>query len=240
MAKKTDSSLYTVLFSIGMVIIVGSLLAFFASFTKDMRETNEQVKAKIDILSAIGVDATRDNAEAIFNENIKKQYVIEGTTATENNEAYLIDVKKEQAKAKKGESQRLPLFEAEKEGNKVYILPVRGAGLWDAIWGYVALKDDLKTIDGVFFDHKGETPGLGANITQAYFKDDFKGEKIYDVKGNYAAVAISKSNGDPTNNDKEDNEVDAIGGATITGNGVAAMLKSGIKVYLPYFETLKK
>ncbi len=248
MAKK-DSNLYTVGFAIIMVIIVGSLLAGFASSTKAMRENNDKVKAQIDILSSIGVEADRSNATEKFAENIKEQYVIEGNQATLYDPSvdpkgkdlpYLIDIKKEQAKAKKGETQRLPLFVAEKEGKNVYIVPVRGAGLWDAIWGYIALKDDLQTIDGVFFDHKGETPGLGANITQAYFTDDFKGEKIYDLKGDFAAVAISKSNGDPSNEDKTDNEVDAIGGATITGNGVAAMLKSGIKVYLPYFETLKK
>lgn len=240
MAKKTDSNLYTILFSIGMVIIVGSLLAGFASSTKEKRENNDKVKAQIDILSSIGIEADRSNATQKFTENIKEQYVIEGTNATENPEAYLIDVKKEQAKAKKGETQRLPLFIAEKEGKKVYIIPVRGAGLWGPVWGYISLKDDLQTIEGVFFDHQSETPGLGANITQGYFTEDFIGEKIFDTAGNYAAVAISKSNGDPSNNDKEDNEVDAIGGATITGNGVAAMIKSGIKVYLPYFETLKK
>lgn len=240
MAKKTDSNLYTILFSIGMVIIVGSLLAFFASFTKDSRENNDKVKAQVDILSSIGIEANRSNATEKFTKNIKKQYVIEGTNATENLEAYLIDIKKEQAKAKNGEIQRLPLFIAEKEGKTIYIVPIRGIGLWGPMWGYVGLKDDLETIEGVFFDHQSETPGLGSNITQSYFTDDFKGEKIYDIKGNYAGVAVSKSNNDPLNNDKTDNEVDAIGGATITGNGVAAMLKSGIKAYLPYFKTLKK
>lgn len=248
MAKK-DSNLYTVVFAIIMVIIVGSLLAGFASRTKEMRENNNKVKAQMDILSALGIEANRSNATQMFADNIKEQYVIEGNKATLYDPSsdpkgkdlpYLIDIKKEQAKAKKGETQRLPLFVAEKEGKKIYIVPVRGAGLWDAIWGYIALKDDLQTIDGVFFDHKGETPGLGANITQTYFTDDFKGEKIYNTKGDFAGVAISKSNGDPSNEDKTDNEVDAIGGATITGNGVAAMLKSGVKVYLPYFETLKK
>ncbi len=248
MAKK-DSNIYTIVFSIIMVIIVGSLLAGFASFTKDMRANNDKIKAQIDILSSIGVKADRSNAAEKFIENITEQYVIEGKQATLYNPStdstgkdlpYLIDIKKEQAKAKKGETQRLPLFIAEKEGKKVYIIPVRGVGLWGPMWGYVGLKDDLQTIEGVFFDHQSETPGLGANITQPYFTNDFRGEKIYDLEENFVAVAVSKSNGDPLNNDKTDNEVDAIGGATITGDGIAAMLKSGIKLYLPYFETLKK
>ena len=134
----------------------------------------------------------------------------------------------------------MPLFVGEKEGEKIYIVPVRGNGLWDAIWGYVALNGDLKSIYGVFFDHKGETPGLGANITEPFFKDDFKGEMLYDASGDFKSVEISKSNGDPNNVDKTDNQVDAISGATITGNGVGTMLKKDIRLYLPYFETLKK
>ncbi|AWM14046.1 NADH:ubiquinone reductase (Na(+)-transporting) subunit C [Flavobacterium sp. NRK F10] len=238
--KRTDSNVYTIVFAVILVVVVGSLLAFFANATKEMRDNNDKVKTQIDILSSMGVEATRTNATEMFGQYIKKQYVVEGTTATENAEAYLIDVKKEQDAAKAGKVQRLPLFIGEKDGKTIYIFPVRGNGLWDAIWGYVALNDDLKSIYGVFFDHKGETPGLGANITESFFKDDFKGEMIYDKDGNYKSVTTSKSNADPNNVDKTDNEVDAISGATITSNGVSAMLKKGISLYLPYFETLKK
>ncbi|UOX34391.1 NADH:ubiquinone reductase (Na(+)-transporting) subunit C [Flavobacterium sediminilitoris] len=238
--KRTDSNLYTIIFSVILVVVVGSLLAFFASATKEMRDNNDKVKTQMDILSAMGIDSDRTNATETFNKYIKEQFVIEGEKVTEDKEAYLINIKKELDNAKQGKVQKLPLFVGEKEGKKIYIVPVRGNGLWDAIWGYVALNDDLKSINGVYFDHKGETPGLGANITEAFFEDDFKGEMIFDAEGNYKSVEISKSNGDPNNVDKSDNQVDAISGATITGNGVGAMLKSGIKLYLPYFETIKK
>lgn len=238
--KRTDSNSYTIIFSVVMVVVVGSLLAFFANFTKDLRIKNDQVKAQIDILSAIGVDANRSNATEMFTQYIKEQKVIAGTEVSDDNKAYLINVKKEQDAAKKGGVQKLPLFVAEKEGKKIYIIPVRGNGLWDAIWGYIALNDDLKSINGVYFDHKGETPGLGANITETFFTSDFKGESIYDASGAFKGIEISKSNADPNNEDKKDNQVDAISGATITGNGVGAMINSGIKAYLPYFETLKK
>ena len=239
-AKRTDSNSYTIIFSLVMVVVVGSLLAFFANFTKDLRVKNDQVKAQIDILSAIGVPAERSNATEMFDKYIKSQKVIKGTEVSDDDKAYLIDVKKELDIAKNGGVQRLPLFVAEKDGKTIYILPVRGNGLWDAIWGYIALNDDLKSISGVYFDHKGETPGLGANITETFFTDDFKGEFIYDASGAFKGVEISKSNADPNNEDKNDNQVDAISGATITGNGVGAMINSGIRSYLPYFETLKK
>ena len=238
--KRTDTNSYTIIFSIILVLVVGSLLAFFANATKEMRDNNDKVKTQMDILSAMGVDSDRSSATETFNQYIKKQYVIEGEKVTEDKEAYLINIKKELDNAKQGLVQKLPLFIGEKDGKNIYIVPVRGNGLWDAIWGYIALNDDLKSINGVYFDHKGETPGLGANITEPFFKDDFKGEMLFDADGNYKSVEISKSNGDPNNEDKTDNQVDAISGATITGNGVGAMLNSGIKLYLPYFETLKK
>ena len=238
--KRTDTNSYTIIFSIILVLVVGSLLAFFANATKEMRDNNDKVKTQMDILSAMGVDSDRSNATETFNQYIKTQYVIEGEKVTEDKEAYLINIKKELDNAKQGLVQKLPLFVGEKDGKKLYIVPVRGNGLWDAIWGYIAINDDLKSINGVFFDHKGETPGLGANITESFFKDDFKGEMLFDAEGNYKSVEISKSNGDPNNEDKTDNQVDAISGATITGTGVGAMLNSGIKLYLPYFETLKK
>lgn len=238
--KRTDTNSYTIIFSVILVLVVGSLLAFFANATKEMRDNNDKVKTQMDILSAMGVDSDRTNATEVFNQYIKEQFVIEGTVAKPDSLAYLINIKKELDNAKQGLVQKLPLFIGEKDGKKIYIVPVRGNGLWDAIWGYIALNDDLKSINGVYFDHKGETPGLGANITESFFKDDFKGEMLFDATGNYKSVEISKSNGDPNNEDKTDNQVDAISGATITGTGVGAMLNSGIKLYLPYFETLKK
>ena len=109
--------------------------------------------------------------------------------------------------------------------------------MWDAVWGYIALDKDL-VVKGVFFDHKGETPGLGANINQRFFMDDFSGEHIT-KNGACKGIAISKSNADPKNERKTDNTVDAIAGATITGDGVAAMIRKDLRMYMPYLQTLK-
>jgi len=93
-------------------------------------------------------------------------------------------------------------------------------------------------IQGAYFDHKGETPGLGANIKERFFMDDFIGENLMS-NGSFKGITVSKSNGDPKNIDKTDNEVDAIAGSTITGDGVSAMLRSELKLYVPYFKNLK-
>ena len=246
MSKNTDSNGYTLLFAIGMVLVVGALLAFTASSLRPMIDANKRIEKQQNILYAMGVNdndessavfVSKDKVADEFSKYIKKQLVIEGDKTTEDAEAYLIDVKKQQTAAKAGKVRKLPLFVGEKDGKAFYIAPIRGKGLWDAIWAYVAMDKNM-VVQGAFFDHKGETPGLGANIKQRYFMDDFIGEDLMN-NGSFKGIAVSKSNNDPKNKDKNDNEVDAIAGATITGDGVAAMIKSELGLYVPYFKTLK-
>ncbi len=230
-----------------MVIVVGSLLAFVASGLKSRIDENERFEKQQNILYAMGVNQNEGDGdvsfvpttavEEEFSKFITAQLVLEGSEAVEKEDAYLIDVQKELAKAKKGKKAELPLLIGEKDGEKFYIIPMYGKGLWDAIWGYISLDENME-IKGVFFDHKGETPGLGSNINQRFFMDDFKGESVMD--GNtYAGVNVAKGNNDPLNNDKEDNTVDALAGATITGNGVTAMIKESLKLYKPYLQTIR-
>ena len=246
MSKKTDSNLYTVLFAVGMVVIVGAMLAFFASFLKPNISENKRIEKQQNILYAMGVNendessavfVSKDKVAAEFSKYITKQLVIQGGNVTENSQAYLIDVKKEQTLAKEGKQRRFPLFVGEKDGKTFYIAPIRGKGLWDAIWGYVAMDANM-VVQGVFFDHKGETPGLGANIKQRFFMDDFIGEEMMS-NGSFKGITVAKGNNDPKNEDKTDHEVDAIAGATITGDGVTAMIRSELKQYVTYFNTLK-
>ena len=246
MSKNTDSNLYTILFATGMVVIVGAILAFFASALKPTIDENKRIEKQQNILYAMGVNEndetsavfiSKDKVAEAFSKFITKQLVIEGDKVSENEKAYLIDLKKEQTLAKEGNVRRLPLFVGEKDGKTFYIAPIRGKGLWDAVWGYVAMDANM-IVQGAYFDHKGETAGLGANIKQRYFMDDFIGEHLL-KDGSFKGISISKSNNDPKNEDKTDNEVDAIAGATITGDGVSAMIKSELKKYVSYFNTLK-
>ena len=248
MEKRTDKNSYTILFAVIMVFIVGASLAFLASSLKGKIDENKRLEKQQNILYAMGVNDNDEKSIAFistdrvaeeFSTYIKKQVVIQGDNVTEDNEAYLIDLKKESAMAKDDSyKRRLPLFIGEKDGATFYIVPMRGKGLWDAVWGYISLNGNL-VVQGVFFDHKGETPGLGANINQRFFMDDFTGEHILNQSGSFAGIAISKSNADPKNERKTDNAVDAIAGATITGDGVAAMIRKDLRMYMPYLQTLK-
>ncbi|WP_159022705.1 Na(+)-translocating NADH-quinone reductase subunit C [Formosa sp. L2A11] len=248
MENRTDKNSYTIIFAIVMVFVVGALLAFTASSLKPRIAENQRIEKQQNILYAMGVNDNTDgsavfvsttDAPELFKKYITHQLVIENGVPKEDNEAYLMDIKKEKAAAISDPSKRrLPLFIGEKDGKKLYVAPIYGKGLWDAIWGYVSMDENM-VVQGAYFDHKGETPGLGANIKERFFMDDFIGEHLLDASGNFKGITVAKGNADPKNEDKTDNEVDAIAGATITGNGVTAMIKSDLKLYKPYFDNLK-
>jgi Na+-transporting NADH:ubiquinone oxidoreductase subunit C len=265
MAVNTDKNSYTIFFAIIMVIVVGSLLAYTASSLKPMIKENERMEKQQNILYALGVNANEgsgditfistDNVAADFKANISEQIVLEykdgkiisqmtrqefmdSKEEGKGMEPYLIDVKKQQTRAKEGKSRFLPLFIGQQDGKTIYVAPIRGKGLWDAIWGFIALDKNM-VVRGTFFDHAGETPGLGSNIKQRYFMDDFYGEKLLTEAGVFKGINVAKGNNDPKNERKDDYAVDALAGATITGDGVSAMIKKDLKLYLPYFENLK-
>ena len=228
MAINTEKNSYTVGFAVVMVVVVGLLLAGISQLLKPNIDANKRAEKQQNILYAMGINNNEGKNDVVFIEGpelqqtfdqyITEQFYIQGGERVDDPEAYLIDIKKEKKKAENPDyDQKLPLFKGTKDGKDIYVMPVRGKGLWDAIWGFVAVDTDM-TIQGVFFDHKAETPGLGAEIKQRYFMDDFVGESFLN-DGQFSGVNVAKGNNDPKNEDKTDNEVDALAGATITGNG---------------------
>ena len=167
MAINTEKNTYTLMFAIGLVVIVGTLLAAVDSSLKDKIRVNKLLEKQQNILYAIGVNENEGNsvsfissekAEQEFQKYITKQIYIQNNNVVEDENAYLIDVKKEKALAKDPNySRKLPLFIAEKDEKMLYVAPIRGKGLWDAIWAYVSMDEDM-IIQGIYFDHKAETP----------------------------------------------------------------------------------
>lgn len=247
MALNTEKNVYTVFFAALMVVVVGSVLAFVASGLSGRIAENVRFEKQQNILYAMGVHENEnegsvnfistDQVEAEFQKYITEQWVLTGGDKTADEEAYLIDMKKEIAAYKNGQTARLPVFIGERDGKKYHILPMYGKGLWDAIWGYIAIDENM-VVQGVYFDHKAETPGLGANIKQRFFMDDFIGESILEGT-QYAGISVAKGNNDPLNERKDDNKVDAIAGSTITGNGVSAMISETMRLYRSYLQTIR-
>ena len=234
-----DSNAYTFLFSAIMVLVVAATLAATATSLQDIQADNVRKEKMQNILATIGIIVERENAPEVYTKYIVNELALVSDGSIDSTvDAFKLKLNMEIKKPI--ENQRFPLYLAEVDSSKFYIVPLRGVGLWDAIWGYVALEGDKNTIKGAVFDHKGETAGLGAEITQKWFQERFTGEKVFNSDGELVGINVSKTNNDPNNLDKEDHEVDAISGATITGDGVTDMIKERLQNYLSFFNSNDK
>ena len=232
-----DSNKHTYIFSVIMVLSVAFVLSFTSESLKELQNANVKKEKMQNILSSVGINVSRDESELLYKDYISKELSLKSDGSIDDDvEAFDINLALEVKKD--SDTQRYPLYIANVKNEKFYVIPLRGAGLWAEIWGYIALKDDINTIKGVSFDHKSETAGLGAEITEDWFINSFTDEKIKDSEGNFVGVYLTKSNNDPGNKDKMDNEVDAISGATITGDGVSDMIIERIQNYIPYFKNI--
>ncbi|MFY8186327.1 MAG: FMN-binding protein [Flavobacterium sp.] len=226
---KTESNSYTFLFATVMVVVVASALAFAATSLKPAQDANIQNEKRQYILKSFGISVSRDSSVLAYKKYIKEEYVFDVNGNEIGKDAFNIDIAVTKDK--------FPVFVTEKDGKKFYIIPVRGVGLWDAIWGYVSINEQL-VVDGIVFDHKAETPGLGAEIKEDFFTERFIGENIFDKNDVLQAVKVIKGYSGGEN--KEDGQVDAISGATLTCNGVTNMLATGLKPYEKFLKSNKK
>lgn len=185
------------------------------------------------ILSTINIPADRAEAEELFSRYITETKVVNHEGEEIEGDAFEVDLQDENRKPV--EERQLPVFIADVDGENYYVVPVRGAGLWGPIWGYIGLESDLVTIAGANFDHASETPGLGAEIADRPFEEQFRGKRIYDEAGDFRPVTVVKGTAPPD----DPHRVDGISGGTITSNGVTNMLRDGLEVYKSYFEKLK-
>ena len=229
-----------------MVIIAAAVLSTAAMLLKPFQEKNIAIDKMGGILTSANIpDVNSKNAIKLFNEYVTEEIVInqDGDVVDsykgdemDKAKAFSIDMKKELYNKSKGLPFELPVYVIEKEGKKLYVVPLRGVGLWGPIWGNIAFADDMNTVVGATFDHKGETPGLGAEITTALFEDQFIGKTIFDKKGNFTSIEVVKGGVTKLPADQQIHGVDAISGGTITSNGVSDMIKNVLESYLPYFQ----
>ena len=233
-----DSNLYTFLFVGIMIVGIASILAYTSQTLKPMQDENVKNEKMQNILSTVGINVSREEAEKSYKKYIVEELALKIDGSINENINPFSDLNLAKELKKDYEDQHFPLYVAEINSEKYYIIELRGTGLWDAIWGYISLKSDFNTVNGVSFDHKGETAGLGAEITKEWFKESFKDEKIFNSNGELVGITVLKGNNDPNNIDKDDHEVDAISGSTITGDGVTDMIYERVNNYLPYLSLI--
>lgn len=238
----TQSNTYTFLYAAIMVVVVAALLSFAAMSLKPMQDKNVEVEKKKSILSSVslGLDADEKEdknsyIESLYDKYIVDSYIVNSKGERVEGDAFTVDLKKELDKPV--EKRKLPVFASEQDdGTKNVILPVRGKGLWGPIWGYVALKNDYNTVVGASFDHKSETPGLGAEINTTAFEQQFVGKKLFNEDNEFVSIEVVKG-GAP---EDARHAVDAISGGTITSNGLDDMLEECLGSYVTYFKQQQK
>lgn len=239
-----NSNTYIIIYASVMIVVVAVLLAVASMSLADRKNANVETEKQGAILASMGLAAEADRADdktayikAEYAKYIVDSYAVDSKgERVEGADAFALLNSLKAEYAKDDAERQLPVFEARlDDGTTLYVLPVYGAGLWGPIWGYIALQDDWDTIYGVSFDHKGETPGLGAEIASAGFVGQFKGKKIFDG-GSFAGVSVLKGAGASAGND---NAVDAVSGGTITSRGVQTMIISCLEDYLPLIEKMR-
>ncbi len=224
----TQSNSYTFIYSVVMVVVVAALLSVVSLSLKPFQDANIKNEKKQNILSAANIDVLAADAEENYNKYITETFVVNAQNQkVEGVEAFDVDIAKEYKKP--AAERQLPVFVATVDGAQKYIIPMYGTGLWGAIWGYASFNEDKNTIYGIFFDHAGETPGLGAEIVnKEKFRNHFAGKKVFNESGD-RILKISKG---ASSKGLGNVEVDALSGGTITSNAVDAMLAD-------YFENYK-
>ena len=228
----TNSNTYTVIYSAILVIVVAAVLAFVAMFLKPSQEKNVKEETISQILNAASIEIENNNVLGTYSAQIASAILVNGNgekvgelaTDLKNIKVYTTSELKRQTKIAEAREMKLPVYIF---NNGITVVPCYGAGLWGPIWGYIGFNSDLKTISKAVFDHKSETPGLGAKITEEPFRSQFAGKQ---VGAGETAFAVVKA-GTPVDN----NSVNAISGATITSQSMGRTLDQWFTYYKPYF-----
>ncbi len=237
------SNKYIFIYASVMVVVVALLLATTATLLKPAQDNNVKIEKMQQILKAANVSVEPTKAIAAYEKYVVREMAVDGKgnivaeyagNKQLNGEIrpFDIDLKVEMKKYENKEDAILPVFLFKgDQGDTLYVFSLYGKGLWGPIWGNISLKSDKNTVAGVTFGHKGETPGLGAEISEQPFQDQFKGKQIFDESGVLTSVSVVKGGVKNSTTVKPIHGVDAVSGGTITSNGTNEMLKDCFHVY---------
>ena len=230
---KTDNNAYIIIYAAVMVILVALGLSFTHQALSSRQTKNVEIDKMQQILHSMNIDANTDEASTIYNDLINDAYLIDIDTGVKKENSAGTQTTDSAFMVNTANREGFPVYEAEIDGDKKYIIPMNGKGLWGPIWGYLALDSNGSTIYGIDFGHDSETPGLGAEITHDFFKNQFEGKELF-KNGEFKSIAVVKKG--QTRSDQD--YVDGISGGTITSQGVDAMLRESVGDYKNFLENL--
>jgi len=235
---------YIFTYIIILTVIVAALLSAAAMVLQPYQQANINNEKMMNILQAADVNIEEGaNVQELFNEDCAKMMLVnaKGEVVKETTEnytsfkAFTMNLKDELYKRDNGQDFVLPVIVINNGEENVNVIPLEGAGLWGPIWGYIGMTSDFQNVVGVVFDHKSETPGLGAEITTDKFRSQFQGKTIFS-DGEFVSIDVVKGGVANMAADLQKHSVDAISGGTITSQGVNNMIENVLGSYLPYIE----
>jgi len=236
-----NKNIYIILYTVILCIVSAVILGSVKQVLSQKQEDNIALDNKRKILQTIMTVDESTDINAIYAERVN-EFVID-SKGQKLDGVKLKDVRVAKERKLPIAERKLPLYviKSKTDTNKVeyYVFPTSGSGLWDAISSYIAIKNDGKTIQGVAFDHVGETPGLGARIkSDPQIAPRYADKELYGNDFEPTAVYMVKGEGYSFPNDPH--KVDGMSGATLTANGVNAMLKEYAEAYQNFFKSLNK
>jgi Na+-transporting NADH:ubiquinone oxidoreductase subunit C len=231
-----QSNSYIIIYAAALTIVCALALAFASIILKDKQEANISRERKMNILATVIKLEEGADVEAIYEKRIRA-YVVDFDGNIKNDLPVDKVVIAEEYK-KPAKDRLLPVYEVKSESNpdkiEFTVLPVYGFGLWNNIWGFVALKSDFNSVQGAKFQHAGETPGLGARIESDEIQARYANKKIFE-NGEVVSIFMQKGEGS-SDYSGDTHKVDGMSGATLTGKGVNNMLKDYLTCYQNYLK----
>ena len=227
-----------------LTVIVAILLSAAALVLQPFQQANINNEKMMNILQAANVNIEEGaNVQELFDKDCVKMMLVDakGEVVEECTKdftkfrAFSMNLKDELYKRDNGQDFVLPIIVINNGKENVNVIQLQGAGLWGPIWGYIGMSSDFQNVVGVVFDHKSETPGLGAEITTDKFRSQFQGKTIFS-DGNFVSIDVVKGGVANLASDLQKHSVDAISGGTITSQGVNKMIENVLGSYLPYIE----
>jgi Na+-transporting NADH:ubiquinone oxidoreductase subunit C len=265
-----DSIANTLMVSLALCVVCSLLVSTAAVSLKGMQRKNKLLDQQRNILAAAGLTVDRDGEQvsasemtseevsSLFEQKVTRKMVDLDTGEYVDDPDPQFDPRKAAKDPEQSEEVTGPfdIGQARREKKtwvflvqdgeqvKQYIVPIYGMGLWSTLYGYVAVDNDLRTIQGLTYYEHAETPGLGGEVENPKWKEKWVGKEIYtegveveEASADDIRVGVAK--GSPTGESAK-YMVDGLSGATITSRGVDSMLKywfSG-EGFGPYFKRL--
>lgn len=207
---KKFSNRYIFIYITVLVVLISLILGIATFWLKPFQKINQENEKKMQILKTVGYTfASKEETAKMF-----KQVATQIQLPTGSQFLYQVITPKQ---------------------DTAFVIPLKGNGLWGAIWGYIAVADDGNHVIGAVFAHKGETPGLGAQIATDEFSAEFKGKQLFDENGNFTSIKVVKG-GVLNSKIPAEHGVDAITGGTITSRGVEEMLEQSLTPYISFLK----